>query len=285
MQSTSAPKGKRKRGKKSKSQTKDAIQKTKLSRNEIGANWKSFLSTQSLTKDSHKDNSQKTEKYSGPFRRARKLESLIQMNQTANTTDTSENSTFASQGLTSDKKEDKRNQPLITKYVAMDCEMVGVGEEGKENMLARVSIVNKHGDCIYDKFVAPREEVVDYRTSVSGVRPSDLKNATEFDTVAKEVASILQGKILVGHALHHDLDALLISHPRKRIRDTSRYKPFRSLAGGRTPGLRKLAKLILGVDIQKGEHSSVEDAKAAMQIYISHSKQWEEQIRRKPAKV
>lgn len=45
MQSTSAPKGKRKRGKKSKSQTKDATQKTKLSRNEIGANWKAFLST------------------------------------------------------------------------------------------------------------------------------------------------------------------------------------------------------------------------------------------------
>lgn len=163
----------------------------------------------------------------------------------------------------------------------MDCEMVGVGTDGKENMLARVSIVNKHGDCIYDKFVAPREEVIDYRTSVSGVRPDDLKNATDFNVVAKEVAAILNGKILVGHAIQHDLDALLISHPRRRIRDTSRFKPFRNMVGGRTPGLRKLAKIILGVDIQKGEHSSVEDAKAAMQIYISHSKQWEGHIRKK----
>jgi RNA exonuclease 4 len=57
----------------------------------------------------------------------------------------------------------------------MDCEMVGVGREGRESMLARVSIVNQHGHCVYDQFVKPVENVVDYRTKVSGIRKQDLE--------------------------------------------------------------------------------------------------------------
>ena len=52
--------------------------------------------------------------------------------------------------------------------------MVGVGIDGKESMLARVSIVNSFGDTVYDTFVAPMQTVVDYRTEFSGVRPQDL---------------------------------------------------------------------------------------------------------------
>ncbi|MPC25505.1 RNA exonuclease 4 [Portunus trituberculatus] len=65
----------------------------------------------------------------------------------------------------------------VTKFVAMDCEMVGVGMNGKDSILARVSIVNQHGKVLYDKFVKPTEEVVDYRTAVSGIRPKDLVDA------------------------------------------------------------------------------------------------------------
>ena len=54
--------------------------------------------------------------------------------------------------------------------------MVGIGVDGKQHMLARVSIVNSHGRVVYDSFVAPQEKVVDYRTAVSGVKPADLKN-------------------------------------------------------------------------------------------------------------
>ena len=75
------------------------------------------------------------------------------------------------------------HQPLIlklcdriTKRIALDCEMVGVGSDAKRHMLARVSIVNSHGRLVYDSFVAPQEKVVDYRTHVSGIRPENLKN-------------------------------------------------------------------------------------------------------------
>ena len=62
----------------------------------------------------------------------------------------------------------------ITKRLGIDCEMVGVGIDGKDSMLARVSIVNSFGEAVYDKFVAPMQKVVDYRTEVSGIRPEDL---------------------------------------------------------------------------------------------------------------
>ena len=57
----------------------------------------------------------------------------------------------------------------------MDCEMVGVGTDGEESILARCSLVNHFGKCIYDKFVRPTEKVTDYRTQFSGIRPEDIR--------------------------------------------------------------------------------------------------------------
>lgn len=48
----------------------------------------------------------------------------------------------------------------VTKILGMDCEMVGVGTDGVDSILARVSIVNHFGNLLYDKFVAPREKVI-----------------------------------------------------------------------------------------------------------------------------
>ncbi|XP_050481587.1 uncharacterized protein LOC126869288 isoform X1 [Bombus huntii] len=170
--------------------------------------------------------------------------------------------------------EDKKK---LTKQIAIDCEMVGIGD-GSESMLARVSIVNRHGFCVYDKYVKPREPVQDYRTKVSGIRPHDLQNGEEFQIVQNEVAEILRGRTLVGHALKHDLDVLYLSHPRKYLRDTSRFKTFRQLSGGYTPSLKKLAHELLGKEIQTGEHNSIEDARVAMQLYVLYKNMWESEF-------
>lgn len=58
----------------------------------------------------------------------------------------------------------------------MDCEMVGVGREGKESMLVWVFIVNQYGYCVYDYFVWLMEEVVNYCIKVSGVCKYDFEN-------------------------------------------------------------------------------------------------------------
>ena len=67
---------------------------------------------------------------------------------------------------------------LPGKYVALDCEMVGVGPEpDRDSALARVSLVNFHGHQIYDSYVqVPRKiQVTDYRTAVSGIEPRHLR--------------------------------------------------------------------------------------------------------------
>lgn len=156
--------------------------------------------------------------------------------------------------------------------------MVGIGD-GTESMLARVSIVNSHGYCIYDKYVKPREKIQDYRTAVSGIRPHHLQDGEDFEVVQREVADILKGKILVGHALKNDLDVLFLSHPMHRRRDTSRYRPFREVSKGNTPSLKKLALELLGMDIQSGEHNSIEDARAAMNLYRLYKSSWESNLK------
>lgn len=113
------------------------------------------------------------------------------------------------------------------KYLALDCEMVGVGIEGLESSLARVSLVNYHGAVQLDEFVRQRERVVDYRTQWSGIREGDMVKgsyvalvlcsernqywhvycgvAKPFEEVQKQVADMLKDRILVGHAVFNDL--------------------------------------------------------------------------------
>lgn len=166
----------------------------------------------------------------------------------------------------------------FTRAVAMDCEMVGTGDDGKESILARVSIVNHFGQCIYDKYVKPVDEVTDYRTAVSGIRPSDVENGEDFKVVQKEVNDIMKKRVIVGHALRHDLKALFLQHPRKDTRDTSKYQPFRKLFNGNCPSLKRLTERVLGVQIQDREHDSVQDAQAAMRLYTMHRKRWEQEM-------
>uniref|UniRef100_A0A663N2R0 RNA exonuclease 4 n=2 Tax=Athene cunicularia TaxID=194338 RepID=A0A663N2R0_ATHCN len=169
----------------------------------------------------------------------------------------------------------------LTRAVAMDCEMVGVGPKGEDSIVARVSIVNQFGKCIYDKYVKPTEEVTDYRTAVSGIRPENINTGEDFKTVQKEVADILNGRILVGHALRNDLKVLFLDHPQKKIRDTQRYKPFRQRVKNVRPSLKLLCERLLNVQVQTSEHCSIQDAQAAMRLYTLERKKWEAALKNK----
>ena len=92
-------------------------------------------------------------------------------------------------------------------------------------------------------------------------------------------AFILQEKKAPGHNLvicSDSVQALLLSHPRKLIRDTARYPPLmRATAPGRRPkprALRHLAAQHLALAIQAGEHSPVDDARAALYLYLRFQK-------------
>ena len=180
----------------------------------------------------------------------------------------------------------QETMPNITpNIVALDCEMVGVGPEGMISALARVCIVDWNHNVIYDSHVKVYEPVTDYRTFVSGIRAEDIESdeAVDFEECRTAVKQILKGKILVGHALRNDLNALEIyDHPWYDIRDTAKYEPFMKRVSKESTmlGPRKLKDLSLTKlkrEIQRDgeEHCPKEDAIAALDLYKKARTKWE----------
>uniref|UniRef100_A0A8R1E263 RNA exonuclease 4 n=1 Tax=Caenorhabditis japonica TaxID=281687 RepID=A0A8R1E263_CAEJA len=177
-------------------------------------------------------------------------------------------------------EDNEKGEP--TKVMALDCEYVGGGMNGAHDVLARISLVNELGKIVYDKYVKPTEKVTDYRTAVSGIRPENLLKAIPFDRAQTEISKLLDGRIVVGHAVHNDFRVLKLNHVRKLTRDTAKCAVLRTMAKheqGRV-SLKKLAKEVLGIEIQKGEHDSITDARVALRLYEAVKKQWEAEIKR-----
>ncbi|XP_015227017.1 PREDICTED: interferon-stimulated 20 kDa exonuclease-like 2 [Cyprinodon variegatus] len=167
-----------------------------------------------------------------------------------------------------------------TKYLAIDCEMVGTGPKGSISKLARCSIVSYDGDVVYDKFIKPDVPITDFRTPWSGIRPRDLFKATPYAEARREILRLLMGKIIIGHAIHNDFKALSYTHPFSLTRDTSKIPLLNQKAGfpeKQVASLKRLTKAIFNRDIQTGKkgHSSVEDAKATMELYKVVEEEWE----------
>lgn len=120
--------------------------------------------------------------------------------------------------------------------------------------------------------------MTDYRSEITGIREGELtaeKGALPFEQVQKEVAAVLKGRVLVGHALHNDFKVLDLYHPWGDVRDTARYKPLREPGQMGQPSLKSLAKRVLGATVQSGVHSAAEDAATCMRIYHMHKLGWE----------
>jgi RNA exonuclease 4 len=173
------------------------------------------------------------------------------------------------------------------RYVALDCEFVGVGPGGYESALARVSLVDYNNAILLDTYVKVDSPVTDYRTFVSGVTEEHVQSDTamENEKCTTLVAKMLKGKILVGHGLKNDLDVLGFTHPWCDTRDTAKYEPFLKKAKKNAlctlPQPRKLKDLALtklGREIQIiGEsHCSIEDAIAALDLYKKAGTKWED---------
>ncbi|XP_006178617.2 LOW QUALITY PROTEIN: apoptosis-enhancing nuclease [Camelus ferus] len=172
--------------------------------------------------------------------------------------------------------------PVPTRCVAIDCEMVGTGPRGRVSELARCSVVSYHGDVLYDKYIRPEMPIVDYRTRWSGITRQHMRKAIPFQVAQKEILKLLKGKVVVGHALHNDFQALKYVHPRGQTRDTTYVPNLLSQPGLHTRtrvSLKDLALQLLHKKIQVGQHghSSVEDAMTAMELYRLVEVRWEEQ--------
>lgn len=150
---------------------------------------------------------------------------------------------------------------------AMDCEMVYT-IAGME--LARVTVVGIDGRLVYDAYVRPDNEILDYNTRYSGITVRDMKNSSK---TLKDVQNDLMGfinadTILIGHSLENDLRALKMVH--YSVIDTAVAFPhYNGLPYRRS--LKSLVSCFLRREIQnngdKG-HDSIEDSQACMDLML-----------------
>ena len=147
---------------------------------------------------------------------------------------------------------------------AIDCEMawttVGMS-------LIRISVVRVDGCLVYDEFVKPEEDVIDYGTEIHGITEKEVAKASKvlLDVQNDLLEFIHAESILVGHGLDNDLRVLKIIH--KRVIDTSYLFPHEKGFPFRH-SLKALAKNFLQKDIQIDRHCPIEDARVAMDVML-----------------
>jgi DNA polymerase III epsilon subunit-like protein len=163
----------------------------------------------------------------------------------------------------------KKKAPVVPvvhtgpEYVGIDCEMLSTVDNVSE--LCRVSIVDIDGNVLFDEMVKPRSKVVNYRTMIHGITPKMLHRARSFEKIKADVMKIIEGKILIGHAIGNDLKALELELPEDRYKDTQ--KLYKHSHGKSMISLQKLALAELNKAIQTLHHSSIEDARTTIAVY------------------
>lgn len=176
---------------------------------------------------------------------------------------------------------------------AIDAEFVSLAEEvaeirsdGTKHVmrpthlsLARVSVVRgdgaRQGVPFIDDYIAAVELVHDYLTEYSGIMAGDLDADTSrhhlvsLKTAYKKLRLLVDlGCRFVGHGLKKDCRIINILVPPEQIIDT--VDIYYRKSKQRLLSLRFLAWYVLGIDIQRDMHDSVEDARTALQLYHRH---------------
>ncbi|KZO95941.1 hypothetical protein CALVIDRAFT_598641 [Calocera viscosa TUFC12733] len=165
------------------------------------------------------------------------------------------------------------------RVVSLDTQAVGAGHGGTIPQLARVTLVDYHGQVIYDLWIRPQSPVTG--PARNQTVPMDGVNLISFEEVQALIGEILEDRIIVGHSLWESLSILGLSHPAALTRDVELYWPFRNRLNLQTHvRLQSLVWHFMRRHIQRGRIDSLENARAQIDLYRSVEREWETYLQR-----
>jgi DNA polymerase III epsilon subunit-like protein len=163
--------------------------------------------------------------------------------------------------------------------IALDCEMAGgrIGDGLVDQLIQLTAIDYITGEVLISALVKPTLDIRQWRTNIHGVTHGMILQADRDGTALRDVFHAREllfsfmntDTILVGHALHHDLNVLKIAHDRCVDSEILAKAAINRPGQSSGTGLKKLCDSLMGLSVQgMANHSCLEDSFAAREAVI-----------------
>jgi DNA polymerase III epsilon subunit-like protein len=163
--------------------------------------------------------------------------------------------------------------------IALDCEMAGgrMGDGLVDQLIQLTAIDYFTGEVLISALVKPTLDIRQWRTNIHGVSHGMILQADRDGTALRDVSHAREvlfshmdkATILVGHALHHDLNVLKIAHDRCVDSEILAKAAINRPGQSSGTGLKKVCDSLMGLGVQRmANHSCLEDSFAAREAVI-----------------